>query len=72
MTLQNVVLSGGSTMFRDFGRRLKRDLQRVVDARLRVSEELSGGRIKVSGNSSYSATDDAMFSILYFILCAFC
>ncbi|KAG8506135.1 Actin-related protein 3C [Galemys pyrenaicus] len=43
---QNVVLSGGSTMFRDFGRRLQRDLKRVVDARLRLSEELSGGRIK--------------------------
>ncbi|KAK2521038.1 actin-related protein 3B [Columba guinea] len=43
---KNVVLSGGSTMFRDFGRRLQRDLKRVVDARLRLSEELSGGRIK--------------------------
>lgn len=35
-------------MFRDFGRRIQRDLKRVVDARLRLSEELSGGRIKVS------------------------
>lgn len=35
-------------MFRDFGRRLQRDLKRAVDARLRLSEELSGGRIKVS------------------------
>nr|XP_031311621.1 actin-related protein 3B isoform X3 [Camelus dromedarius] len=43
---KNVVLSGGSTMFRDFGRRLQRDLKRVVDARLKLSEELSGGRIK--------------------------
>lgn len=34
-------------MFRDFGRRLQRDLKRVVDARLKLSEELSGGRIKV-------------------------
>lgn len=33
-------------MFRDFGRRLQRDLKRVVDARLKLSEELSGGRIK--------------------------
>lgn len=48
ISAQNVVLSGGSTMFRDFGRRLQRDLKRVVDARLRLSEELSGGRIKVS------------------------
>lgn len=33
-------------MFRDFGRRLQRDLKRVVDARLKLSAELSGGRIK--------------------------
>jgi len=34
-------------MFRDFGRRLQRDLKRVVDQRLKASEDLSGGRIKV-------------------------
>uniref|UniRef100_A0A8C7ZRX5 Actin related protein 3 n=1 Tax=Oryzias sinensis TaxID=183150 RepID=A0A8C7ZRX5_9TELE len=43
---KNVVLSGGSTMFRDFGRRLQRDLKRTVDARLKMSEELSGGKLK--------------------------
>lgn len=43
----NIVLSGGSTMFRDFGRRLQRDIKRVVDARLRDTETLSGGHIKV-------------------------
>uniref|UniRef100_A0A182WA97 Actin-like protein 3 n=1 Tax=Anopheles minimus TaxID=112268 RepID=A0A182WA97_9DIPT len=42
----NIVLSGGSTMFRDFGRRLQRDIKRSVDARLRISENLSEGRIK--------------------------
>lgn len=46
----NIVLSGGSTMFRDFGRRLQRDIKRSVDARLRISENLSEGRIKVSCN----------------------
>lgn len=49
LVFQNIVLSGGSTMFRDFGRRLQRDLKRVVDARLKLSQELSGGRIKVGG-----------------------
>lgn len=34
-------------MFKDFGRRLQRDLKRTVEARLKISEELSGGRIKV-------------------------
>ncbi|EDO41822.1 predicted protein [Nematostella vectensis] len=43
---KNIVLSGGSTMFRDFGRRLQRDIKRTVDARLKMSETLSGGRIK--------------------------
>jgi len=44
---QNIVLSGGSTMFRDFGRRMQRDVKRTVDARLKMSEELSGGKLKV-------------------------
>ena len=44
---KDIVLSGGSTMFRDFGRCLPRDLKRTVDARLKLSEELSGGRLKV-------------------------
>jgi len=43
---KNIVLSGGSTMFKDFGRRLQRDVKRTVDARLKLSEELSGGRLK--------------------------
>jgi len=43
---KNIVLSGGSTMFRDFGRRLQRDVKRMVDTRLKESEDLSGGRIK--------------------------
>ena len=34
-------------MFRDFGRRLQRDVKRAVDTRLKISEQLSGGRIKV-------------------------
>ena len=34
-------------MFKDFGRRLQRDLKRTVEARLKISEELSAGRIKV-------------------------
>lgn len=46
-----MVLSGGSTMFRDFGRRLQRDLKRTVDARLKLSEELSGGKLKVRSAS---------------------
>ena len=43
----NIVLSGGSTMFKDFGRRLQRDIKKTVDARLKQSTELSGGHITV-------------------------
>ena len=35
-------------MFKDFGKRLQRDIKRVVDARIKRSEELSGGLLKVS------------------------
>ncbi|KAK9382880.1 actin family [Kockiozyma suomiensis] len=41
---KNIVLSGGSTMFRDFGRRLQRDIKHLVDTRIHRSEELSGAR----------------------------
>lgn len=44
----NIVLSGGSTMFKDFGRRLQRDIKKTVDARLEQSSKLSGGHIVVN------------------------
>lgn len=34
---KNIVLSGGSTMFKDFGRRLQRDIKRLVDDRQQSS-----------------------------------
>ncbi|CAH02543.1 Arp3 [Kluyveromyces lactis] len=40
----NIVLSGGSTMFKDFGRRLQRDLKGIVNDRISQSEKLSGTR----------------------------
>lgn len=43
MSLQNIVLSGGSTLYKDFGRRLQRDIRHLVDARIKKSEERSGG-----------------------------
>ncbi|KNZ64519.1 actin-like protein 3 [Puccinia sorghi] len=46
---KNIVLSGGSTMYDHFGRRLQRDLKTLVDDRLYASEVASGGLIKSSG-----------------------
>jgi len=43
---KNIVLSGGSTMFKDFGKRLQRDVKRLVDARVKRSEDLSGNAHK--------------------------
>jgi actin-related protein 3 len=40
---KNIVLSGGSTLYKDFGRRLQRDIKQLVDARIRASEQRSGG-----------------------------
>lgn len=43
---KNIVLSGGSTMFKDFDKRLKLEIKRNVDERLRQSAELSNNRLK--------------------------
>ncbi|KAM3586951.1 Actin-related protein 3 [Umbelopsis sp. WA50703] len=43
---KNIVLSGGSTMYKDFDKRLQRDIKRTVDYRVKASEDLSGGTMK--------------------------
>ena len=58
-------------MFRDFGRRLQRDIKRAVDARLKLSEQLSGGRIKVSRALFFFYLAHSVLIIAYFEL-AFC
>jgi actin-related protein 3 len=47
--MQNIVLSGGSTMFQHFGQRLKRDLKLLVDRRLEAGAIASGSAQKVWG-----------------------
>lgn len=41
---KNIVLSGGSTLYKDFGRRLQRDIRHLVDARIKRSEQKSGAK----------------------------
>lgn len=43
---KNIVLSGGSTMFKDFDKRLKKEIKVAVDDRLKITEEMSNHRIK--------------------------
>lgn len=50
---KNIVLSGGSTMFKDFGKRLQRDVKGIVDGRIAGSEEKSGSLMKVSYRLSF-------------------
>jgi hypothetical protein len=47
--LQNIVLSGGSTMFQHFGQRLKRDIKQIVDQRLEMAAAASGSAMRSSG-----------------------
>ncbi|XP_031477196.1 actin-related protein 3 isoform X2 [Nymphaea colorata] len=43
---KNIVLSGGSTMFKDFHRRLQRDIKKIVDARVTASNARLGTEVK--------------------------
>mmetsp|Transcript_18305 Transcript_18305/g.30741 ORF Transcript_18305/g.30741 Transcript_18305/m.30741 type:complete len:418 (-) Transcript_18305:215-1468(-) len=45
---KNIVLSGGSTMFKDFHRRVQRDIKRIVDTRVALSEQKSGNLMKAA------------------------
>ena len=49
---KNIVLSGGSTMFKDFGKRLQRDVKAIVDGRIAGSEQKSGSLLKVCVDST--------------------
>lgn len=39
---RNIVLSGGSTIFKDFGKRLQRDVKRLADMRVQNSQSMGG------------------------------
>jgi len=53
--MQNIVLSGGSTMYQHFGQRLKRDLKLLVDRRLEAGVIASGSALKVGAYSGLLA-----------------
>lgn len=55
--MQNIVLSGGSTMFQHFGQRLKRDLKQIVDRRLDANAAATGGNVRVSTDICYHAAE---------------
>ncbi|CED84702.1 actin binding protein [Phaffia rhodozyma] len=46
---KNIVLSGGSTMFKYFSQRLRQDLKKLVDNRVASSEFAAGGSMRSSG-----------------------
>jgi len=59
---KNIVLSGGSTMFKDFGRRVQRDIKKRVDARMEQNMIRLG---HLAGNVSVSHPI-LFFSIYWF------
>ncbi|KAI8903357.1 actin family [Gorgonomyces haynaldii] len=54
---KNIVLSGGSTMFKDFSKRLQRDIKRMVDARVKMSEVISQANLKTEEQIKARAID---------------
>ena len=46
----NIVLSGGSTLFTDFDRRLKKQLQKRVDKRMEQYSQISGKEESIECN----------------------
>ena len=55
---KNIVLSGGSTMFKDFGKRLQRDVKAIVDGRIAGSEQRSGSLMRVSSGGRSDTESD--------------
>lgn len=47
VAFQNIVLSGGSSMFKHLDRRIQRDIKKMTDYRLKLTEENSHGKLKV-------------------------
>ncbi len=41
-------------MFKDFGKRLQRDIKHIVDGRIAASEAASGGHMRVRGSAAVS------------------
>ena len=64
-SLQNIVLSGGSTMFKDFGRRIERDVKRFVDVR----EGARQAQIKSSNPNSDFQMQQTEVKVCLFCLC---
>ena len=50
----NIVLSGGSTLFKDFSKRLQRDLRSIVDARLQYVKSIKSTSIINNTNNTAS------------------
>jgi actin-related protein 3 len=48
---KNIVLSGGTTMFKDFGKRLQRDIKKNVDNRMSANIQRLGGLVNLSAKA---------------------
>ena len=51
-------------MFKDFGRRLQRDLKKIVDARVLANNARTGGEITVKRSCMMSVVNRYMFVLI--------
>jgi Actin len=56
---ENIVLSGGSTIFKDFGRRFQRDIKQSVDARILRSEHSGEKKVEDWNYKSFLTRNNA-------------
>lgn len=54
---KNIVLSGGTTLFKDFGRRLQRDIKRIVDGRRSANLQKLGQHLAASAEAAAAPID---------------
>lgn len=64
---KNIVLSGGTTMFKDFGRRLQRDIKKIVDTRMELNISKLGA-LKGTYAHMYVCTLPS-YSVKYYLVC---
>ena len=71
---KNIVLSGGTTMFKDFGRRLQRDVKKIVDTRMELNISklgaLKGTYISMYGHPFiFASASDFCFACVCVFYC---
>merc|ERR1712198_349291 len=62
---RNITLSGGSTMFKDFSKRLQRDIKRIVKKRVEENERINNVKVKNEINVKVIAHKMQRFAVWF-------